>query len=135
MAQPLHTHPFATSIGGTGELSTFLPNVSNGPLPVYRDAFAAGAMPASPPGADCYTGQLYGMNYWAARMIAVTRDDWVRQGCCRRKKEKLASPAARPKHTPQPDNYTRRLNGIGNWTKELIGSSEQGDWIGHATAA
>ena len=38
-------------------------------------------------------GSLNGINYWAARMIAMTREDWVKHGCCRRKKEKCAAPA------------------------------------------
>ena len=103
MSQPLQNYPSVASAGSANELPVF-PLISfngsaaNGSLPAYRDAFAGGVM--------LQPGSCAGFGYWAARMIAVTRDDWVKHGCCLRKKEKRATPATKPNPVPQPDTAT-----------------------------
>ncbi|MDO8465202.1 MAG: hypothetical protein Q7S46_08130 [Gallionella sp.] len=85
MAQPLQNYPSVASTNSANEWLTFSLVASNEPLPPHQDAFAESAALASRPEAGGCTGQLYGISDWATRMIGVTRDDWVKHGCYRRR--------------------------------------------------
>lgn len=78
MTQPLKNYPSAKSFGNTNE-SLHLA-ATNGPLPDCQIAFAEGA-----------ALQPYSVVYCAARVIAVTRDDWAKHGCFHHKKKRVAA--------------------------------------------
>lgn len=78
---------------------------------------------------------LASIDYWAARMIAVTRNDWIKHGYCRAKAMKNTGAATKLAPILQPDDCSNLLSPAGNWAERFIGSGEQTSWAGCATAA
>jgi hypothetical protein len=78
MPQSLKNYSSAELIGNTNKSLHMA--ATNGPLPACQVAFAVGA-----------ALQPYGIVYWAARVIALTRDDWVKHGCFYHKEKRGAA--------------------------------------------